>query len=146
MTTSSDMHREAAQKLLVQARGMNGGQDDAAAAGRLYELFFRSLAPVIGAAGYRGIFARAIKLSKVCYPALTQLVVLRDSPARESADALMLADFLRTLDAEKIAPVSLAVYSALLELLTGLLGERLTWRFVHRVFAAIDESASKETE
>lgn len=147
MATPTDGHCEAAQRLLAQECAVGAGGDDvAAAAGRLYERLFRALAPVLGAAGFRALFARSVKLSRARFPALRELAMPGDIRSEDARVAPALVTFLRTLAPEAVLPVVQALYSTLFAVLATFIGEPLMWRLVQRACASNDGSSSKESE
>ena len=58
----------AAKQLLAHAEAGRGGEDAAVAAARVHERLSRRLAPLIGEAGMRALFARTVKLVRPEFP------------------------------------------------------------------------------
>jgi hypothetical protein len=97
-----------------------------AALGDVYEKTFAQLAPVIGAKGVRGIFARALERVRREHPEL-QALVLRDEP---DAVASQLAPCLANATRDAARAVAVALYTAFFDLIVAFVGRELTARLL----------------
>lgn len=98
-----------------------------AALGGVYDKTFAQLAPVIGANGVRGIFARALELVRREHPELQSFVLVDDPDGVASELAPCLANV--ALDDARGAAV--ALYSAFFDLIVTFVGFELTVRLLH---------------
>lgn len=136
-----EAHVEAAKRLLAQERGSGGHAEEraAAAAVRVYELLFQSLAPVIGESGVRALFARSVRLASAESPCLGESPMTVDPP--ESVHGVQhLVGCLSKLEPAAGAEVSTAVFAYFLGLLTKFIGERLVLQVVKTAFPAMGEA------
>jgi hypothetical protein len=98
-----------------------------AALGSVYDKTFEQLAPVIGANGVRGIFARALELVRREHPELESFV-LGDEPDAVAAE---LAPCLASVTFDDARVAAVALYSAFFDLIVAFVGVELTIRLLH---------------
>ena len=138
-------HLETARRLLEQKGGGSSNPNQRAeAAGSVYETLFRSLAPVIGAAGVRALFARSVKLTKTEFPCLGEVVVVVDSSEGNIELVQQLHGCLSKLEPHAVLQVTTGLYANLLSLLANFIGEQLAWQITKGAFPAIDRIGTKE--
>ena len=93
----------------------------------VYEKTFAQLAPVIGARGVRGIFARAVEVVSREHPALGSFV-LGDEPHGVASE---LAPCFAHASREDVRVAAVALYSVFFDLIVSFLGVELTLRLLH---------------
>ena len=146
MPKPSDAYVEVSKRLLAHEReGVAQVPDAAEAAGRAYETLFRTLAPIIGAAGAHALFARSVTLAKAEFPGLGKVIV----PAEPAGSAPTVASYavasLRELEPGAIAQASVGLLAVFLGLLTNFIGEPLVWQILQKAFPGLDRTQPKET-
>jgi hypothetical protein len=147
MARPTEAHREVAQQLLARSEAPGGkAEDPAASASRLYEALFRALAPVIGANGFRALFARAVKLTSADHPGLEAAVTTGEPAGTNVAAMERVAVCLAGLPPAAATETATDLYATLLGLLSGFIGDSLVRQLVKRALPGTDETASKETE
>jgi hypothetical protein len=140
MPISSPHYVDAARRLLAH-ESAGKAEERAVAARRVYDTLLSSLAPIIGAAGVRALFARSVRLSLTEFPCL-EAVLHVEAPDGDHGQRLV--ECLRKLDAEAALEVATGLYAALLGLMAKFIGERMMWHLVARAFPAVDMSGLKE--
>ena len=110
-----------AQSLAVAARLIadEGGGGEALV--RIYERYFDSLAPIIGARGVRALFARAVWLEKARHASLAALAL--DADARGAAAELALG--LKDQPPDVVRAAAVATLGGFLCLVVAILGADL---------------------
>jgi hypothetical protein len=130
---------DAAKRLLACERGNGGGaEEDAAAAGRVYEKLHLQLVPLVGLPAVQVLFVRSAKLTQGEFPCF------RERAAVESGSNLR--ESLRVEEPAVIEEAAAALFGAFLDLITTFIGEALMTKVLGRAWPAIEESAAKETE
>jgi hypothetical protein len=137
MTRPSAGQLDRARRLLASEAGSGGGSEGAAeAAARVYERLDAQLAPLLGRAGVRALFARSAKLAE------TELASLADA----TEDSAKLSARLQSLEATAAGEAAVALFGSFLELITTFIGERLTVQVLRSAWPAIEETAPRETQ
>jgi hypothetical protein len=147
MARPKEAHIEAAKRMLAE-EGANGGNvgEPAAAAGRVYDALFEALAPVIGAAGFRAIFARSVKLTTAKDPRLAELPGLTERLQGNESGARHVIVCLSKLEPAAASEAATGLYATLFGLMTNFIGEQLVMQIVKTAFPSVNEIRSKETE
>jgi hypothetical protein len=146
MTSPIHAHVQAAKRLLAQESASGGNAEQrAASAGRVYEALFESLAPVIGAAGTRVLFARSVKLTQAEFPCLGEMLVPAEAPGSKVQIARQLVGCFSKLEPAAASEVATALYANFFGLMSTFIGDRLVRQIVKSAFPAIDETGPKET-
>lgn len=141
MVRPLEAHVEVAKRLLAQERGGGGdAKERAVAAGRVYETLFRALAPVIGAAGVRALFARSVRLASTEFPCLGEISMTAEPPEDSVQVAEQLVGCLSKLEPAAGSEVATGLYAVFLGLLAKFIGERLVSQIVTTAFPAIAEA------
>jgi hypothetical protein len=149
MPGPSEAHFEAAKRLLQSAQpSASGGTaaERAAAAARVYDSLFESLAPVLGATGFRALFARALKLSQAEFPCLQAIRVSLEPPESAGQVAGQVLACLSQLEADAASQAATGLYARFLGLLSSFIGDQLVWQIVKRALPAPGETSAEETE
>jgi hypothetical protein len=147
MARPSEAHFEAATRLLQSAQpSASGGSAEAAAAAHVYDALFRAVAPVLGATGFRALFARALKLSQDEFPCLQAIRVRLEPPESEVQIAGDLLACLSQLEPDAASQAATGLYAAFLGLLSSFIGDQLVWQIVKRALPAMGETSAEETE
>jgi hypothetical protein len=134
----------ARQMLLHDSIGELTAAACAASAASVLERLQARLAPLLGVAGMRALFARAVKVTHREFVALAPLrTALLDE--REPA-AASLSETLNQLDAAAAEIAATALYANFLELTSSLIGERLVFLVLQRAFPNMDVTAKQESE
>ncbi len=131
-----------AKRLIAEERRIGNDADPGSrAAFRVCEKLRRPLATFAGAAGYRSLLSRALKVASGDAPLLGEVQVKPDGTIEFSAE--MEAQ----LDTELAAKAGAALAHRLLGLLVTLIGEALTLRLAREVWpkAALENLESEET-
>ena len=129
MASESTEQRLAA--LLVDLELAAGGTD---ASSRVYQRAFDELAPIIGARGVRGIFARALELVQRTEPALDGLVAAEDPKAA----ACTLDACLARAPAQVARKAAHALYTAFFGLIVTFVGTALTIQLLRAAWPDAD--------
>jgi len=116
----------------------------AASAASVLERLQARLAPLVGSAGMRALFARAVGLTSREFPALAQLRA--DMLNEHVSAAESLTGALSHLDAAGAQQAATALYTNFLELTSSLIGERLVLLVLQRAFPSVDVTAKQESE
>lgn len=133
-----------ARRLLShEAQGAESAEELAAAAGRVHEKIFGRLATLLGADGARALLARSVKLTAPEFPGLR--VIDFDARPTESP-AQQITTCLRGEAPATATETAVALCAKMLALLTTLIGERLTFQVLRRVWPSFDASAPREDE
>jgi hypothetical protein len=126
------------RRLLAQQRAVSDADDCAAAAGRVYEKLHAHLAPLVGVAGVRALFARSAKL------AAGEFVLPADAVAFE--DSTKLRASLGALDPVVAAATAEALFATFFALITTFIGERLTLQALRAAWPTIEGTEFTETK
>jgi hypothetical protein len=121
---------EMARRLLAHEGAATSPAECAASASRVYEKIDAQLAPILGAAGVRALFARSAKFAEERFPFL-------DASAIESS--AMLRECLQAQDVSVAADAAALLFGALFALLTTFIGERLTTQVLRRAWPTIEQ-------
>lgn len=141
MVRPLEAHVEIAKRLLAQECGSGGdAEEHAAAAVRVYETLSRALAPVIGAAGVRALFARSVRLASTEFPCLGEIPMTAEPPEDGVQVAERLVGCLRKLKPAAGSEVAAGLFAVLLGLMTKFIGERLVLQIVTTAFPALGEA------
>jgi hypothetical protein len=144
MARPSEAHVEAAKRMLSRESASGGNAElRAAAPGRVYETLFESLAPIIGEAGVRALFARSVRLTKAEFPCLGELLLTAEPPESSAQVAAQLVRCLSKLEPAAASAAATGLYAMLLGLMSNFIGDRLVWKLVR---IALPETSPKETE
>jgi hypothetical protein len=137
MTRPSAGQLDRAKRLLASEAGPSDGSDETApVAARVYEKLDAQLAPLLGRAGVRALFARSAKMAE------TELASFADA----TDDAAKLIARLQSLEPAVASEAAVALFGTFLELVTTFIGERLTVQVLRRAWPAIEETAPRETQ
>jgi len=136
--------------LEVARRVLNSNSTDrsatacAGAALAVLEELQKRIIPLIGPAGMRALFARAVKVTNHDFAALAPLraETLADSPNVSETLSRVLAD----LEPGNAWAAAAALYSNFLQLTSSLIGERLVLQVLQRGFPKVDVTAKQESE
>jgi len=120
------------------------GENTAASAASVLERLQARLAPLIGSAGMRVLFTRAVRLTGREFAALAPLRTAMLDENVLAAEAL--AESLSRLDGALARAAATALYKNFLELTSSLIGERLVLLVLQRAFPNIDVTAKQESE
>jgi len=102
------------------------------------------LAPLVGSAGMRALFARAVKVTHVDFAALA---IVRAATLDENANAAdSLTAALAALDSAAAWAAATALFANFLELTSSLIGERLVFVVLKRAFPNVDVIAKQESD
>jgi hypothetical protein len=146
MARPTEAHVHIAQRMLA-GLGAGAGDSDAraAAAGRVYDALFGSLAPVLGAAAVRALLARSVKLTKADFPTLCEAMAagpLENNPRV----AQQLVTCLSKLEPAVALAAATALYATLFGLVATFIGEELMWQIVKSAFPDEPRTGSEETK
>lgn len=134
----------ARQMLSHDSVGEVTGAACAASAASALERLQARLTPLIGSAGMRALFTRAVRLTSREFATLAQLqagLLDENVSAMES-----LTDALGRLDGAAAHAAATALYKNFLELTSSLIGERLVLLVLQRAFPNSDVTAKQESE
>jgi hypothetical protein len=126
-----DRQRKDLASTLVDHELAEGG---IAALADLYDKTFLQLAPIIGARGVRGIFARALEIAKRLHPVF-QTLVIEDEPATAASS---LAACLVQVSPNEARDAAIELYSAFFGLIVSFVGFELTIRLLHEAWPHLD--------
>lgn len=147
MARPSEAHVEVARRLLARSceRASDGEAHPGApaTARRVHEALSQALAPIIGAAGFRAVFARSVKLIAADHPFLGPLPALAASASPADAVLIQVLDALAKLEPGAALELATSVYASFYALLTKMIGESLVEQIVKGAFPSIDESGSE---
>jgi hypothetical protein len=145
MTGTAPDYADIAQRMLThEASALSTAAACAAAVGTVNQRLHHRLAPVIGVAGVRALFARSVRLTG---PEFLQLAALRNPELGDNANiAESLIELLGTLEPGIAVATATALYANFLRLTTTLIGERLVLLVLQRAFPNIDVTAKQESE
>ena len=142
MAQALEARAKTAKRWLMEERARGGNADVSAAAARVYESLFKSLAPVIGADAVAAMLVRSAKMTKGEYPCLGG--ILQEAERGHSQVPQQVESCLSKLQPEAAAEAATALYAALLGLMTAIIGERVTWQIVKSAFAEVAPTTPKE--
>lgn len=141
MVRPLEAHVEVAKRLLAHERGSGGdAKERAAAAVRVYETLFRALAPVIGAAGVRALFARSVRLASTEFPCLKEIPMIAEPPQDSVQVVEKLLGCLSKLEPAAGSEVATGLYAVFFGVMAKFIGERLVLQIVTTAFLAIGEA------
>lgn len=125
-----------------------GPHAESVAAGRVLDVLFASLGPVIGVAGVGAVFARSIQLSKAEYPSLGAFVTSSNELPRQKPEDVSerLVECLRNLEPAAARESAMGLFATFLRLLSSFVGEQLLWQIVNSALAVDDEAEVEERE
>lgn len=128
-------------ELLVRmiGRGSAEGEDALAATGSAYDDLAQTLVPLISEAGFDALLVRALQLTQLQYPA-------REEARADEASAPFerVREWLEAMDERQAAAAAAALFSALAALLTTLIGESLTTRYLRKAWPdAFNDAAAR---
>ena len=115
--------------------GQDGGV--ASASGRVYDLLFASVSPLVGAEGARLMFLRSLRLAKTAFPCLAAVSIKGESST--------LRDCLLTESAATAADASVAFFSTFLALMTTFIGDRQTNQLLRGAWPTLDDAEPRKT-
>jgi hypothetical protein len=137
MTIPSAEQLARAKRLLASEASSGDSSDETApVAARVYEKLDAQLAPLLGRAGVRALFARSAKMGE------TELASLADA----TDDSAKLRARLQSFEPSVASEAAAALFGTFLELITTFIGERLTVQVLQRAWPAIEETAPRETQ
>lgn len=140
MARPHEAHIEVARRLLARASSEAGTPEGPEAVRGVHAALFQSLAPVIGAAGFRALFDRSVKLAKAEYPSLDAARTLDDSGA--DIENPVMAQVLRsfgTLEPASAREAAVGLFATFYALVATFIGESLVQRLVEGANPAVDE-------
>lgn len=117
---------------------MAGDADPVALALRAWERMAGHLGPLIGEVGYRTLYGRAVRLVAAQYPCLTPS---HPSQAFDSVLAI-LKENLASMDGVDASATNITLLDTFISLLSDLIGEALTARFLTTAWAAGPEETN----
>jgi len=125
--------RRAATRLLAQEAGgaPETSESLAAASGRLLDTLSQRLAQVVGPAGVRSIFLRAVRLRKSEFAFLDERIVPGDN---RDGLAEPLRACLQQHEPDVIREVWVALFATFVGLLATVIGDRLTWSLLEQIW------------
>ena len=135
------IHLDLADRLLARERTGEGAEEGAAAAIRVYEKLYLSLAPLVGATGFRALFARSVKLTTPEFPFLGGF---HAGQPEATANGLRLS--LQGQAPEAIRDGAVALFGAFFALLATHIGGRLTAQVIMSVWPDTGEALAGETK
>jgi len=135
---------EIARQMLHDSIGEVAATECAASAASVLERLQTRLAPLVGAAGMRALFARSVKLTTTEFAALAPLRIAMLDEKVNAGDSL--TDVLNSLDAATAWAAATALYTNFLALTSSLIGEHLVLLVLQRAFPKIDVTAKQESE
>ncbi len=122
--------QEMAERVFAEKTGGLASVDDAVAAlENAYERLEYVLTSVLGDVGYRAIFVRSLRKTKIAYPCLEGVATIESEAFLEP-----LLSRLRQQDPGTIGAVSVALLTHLVELLWTLIGAELTLKLLRRAW------------
>jgi len=134
----------ARQMLLHDSAGEVTSAACAVSTARALELLQERLAPLVGTAGMRALFARAVKVTHLEF---AELAPVRAAMVDEKVHAAeTLTEALDGLDSASAWAAATALFTNFLELTSSLIGERLVFVILQRAFPNIDVVAKQESE
>ncbi len=133
---------ETARRLFALETHKGESADERAeTARRVHEKLFARLAPLIGTAGTRALFARCVRLTAPDFPCVGG-VDFDAEPTASPAEKLVTC--LRAEAPDRITEATVAVCATMLALLATLIGERLTSQVLKKAWPDFDMSNYKE--
>lgn len=134
----------ARQMLLHDSAGELSAAACAVSTARVLDRLQERLAPLVGTAGMRALFARSVKVTHVEFAALARV---RTAMLDEKMNAVeSLTETLDSLDAAAAWTAATALFANFIELTSSLIGERLVFVVLQRAFPNIDVAAKQESE
>ena len=122
-----------------ESAGDGDSQEQAEAAGRVYEKLFHAFAPIIGSAGVDALFARSVALSAATFPCLKEMSRPAE-PIGGSAMASALVGCLREQQRGAATEVATHLYAHLVGLMAKLIGAGLVWQIARSAFPALGDA------
>jgi hypothetical protein len=145
MTGATPDYAELAQRMLTHDSALfNTAAECASAVSNVNQRLHHRLAPLIGVAGMRALFARSVKLTCLQHPAL---LALRSSEFGDNAGiAEPLVELLGKLEYGVARAAATALYANFIGLTSTLIGDRLVSLVLQRAFPKLDATAKQESE
>ena len=138
--------RRVATRLLAHEMGGQPATAEslAAASGRLLDRLSARLGEVIGPAGVRAIFLRAVKLRSTEFPFLDERIV-PESQGESLAESLRAR--LQGQQTEGIQEASVILFATFAGVLAAVIGDRLTWSLLQQIWPdTLPEAELQEIE
>ena len=139
MSQRSGAQRDLARRLLLREQRGDGPDEPAAAAGRVHTKLQLCLAPLVGAAGVRALFARSLAQTTPEFPFLAAVALEPPEAALESLTAA-----LQGTHPAAVLNGAAALFGAFLTLLATFVGERLTAQVLSVAWPDDGETFAKE--
>ena len=133
-----------ARQMLHDGIGEVAAAECAGSATSVLERLQTRLEPLIGTAGMRALFARAVKLTSREFAAFAPLRIAVLDEKVNAGESL--TDALNGLDAATAWAAATALYTNFLALISSLIGEHLVLLVLQRAFPKIDVTAKQESE
>lgn len=146
MAKPSEAHVNVASRLLAHSRAQGVQPEDPVAAGRTYDELFRVLAPILGAAGFRALFARSVKLAQAEYPSLALPTLSGPPAADEDRLVRQVVSLLGELEPASGWQLATALFATFYALVATFIGESLVQQILKRAFPGVDESGPEVTK
>jgi hypothetical protein len=137
MQKPSPAQMDAARRLLAYESG-GKGEEQVAAAVRVYEKLCLQFATLLGAVAVQVLLKRSAKMTSAEFPGLAE--------SAAGGSATKLREYLQAQEPVTIAAAAEALFAAFLTLITTFVGEQLTAEVLRRAWPALQESAPKETK
>jgi hypothetical protein len=130
---------ERARRLLASEGDSGSSADEcAAAAWRVYEKLNARLAPLVGSAGVEALLVRSAKLAQAELGSLAEVAIAEGMKKVSSG--------LQALDPTDATEVAATLFGTFLELVTNLIGERLTVVVLRSAWPTIEDTVPGETK
>jgi hypothetical protein len=129
---------KAKQLLASEGAPWSSSDEGAAAAWRIYEKLNARLAPLLGSAALQALFVRSAKLAEADFASLAEVAT--------PEGLTKLGSCLQALDPAIAGEAAATLFGTFLELITTLIGERLTVLVLRSAWPAIEEKAPRESK
>ena len=130
---------ERASRLLASEGDSGSSADEcAAAAWRVYEKLNARLTPLLGSAGVQALLVRSAKLAQAELGSLAEVAIPEGMKKVSSG--------LQALDPTDATEVAATLFGTFLELVTNLIGERLTVVVLRSAWPTIEDTVPGETK
>jgi len=114
-------------------------------AARTYAALFQVLAPVIGPAGFRALFARSVKLAQAHHPSLSSIRTRAASQETVPDHVIgQIVTSLTSLGPAAATELATEVYAMFYELLTKFIGETLVHTIVQGALPTVGATGPEE--
>lgn len=142
MTSPLPQSLSLARRVVAHERLQDGSTADCiAGACRIYATLFQTLAPLLGHAAVRALFARSLKLAQRERSG-GMTVDFREDQLDDAGLSQRLTDWLATVPSEDATAVVVDLYARFLGLLMTFIGERLVLQLLKKAFPALDAPSS----